>query len=75
MPGHKSRCIGLTAGLGEACTPTAIGADGAVCVIGNATLFSVDRQRCRQCSCRAGIDRHGKGFTFEGWGGLPTIES
>ncbi len=66
MPGHKSRCIRLTAGLGEACTPTAIG---------NATLFPVDRQRCGQCSCRAGIDRHGKGFTFEGWGGLPTIEA
>ena len=42
---HKSRCIRLTAGPGEACTPTAIDAVGAVCVIGNATLVSVGRER------------------------------
>ena len=35
--------IRLTAGLGEAYTPTAIGADGAVYAINNATLFSVGR--------------------------------
>ena len=33
--------IRLTAGLGEACTPTAISTDGAVYAINNATLFSV----------------------------------
>ncbi len=33
--------IRLTSGLGEAYTPTAIGADGAVYAISNATLFSV----------------------------------
>ena len=35
--------IRLTAGLGEAYTPTAIGADGAVYAVNNATLFSVGR--------------------------------
>jgi hypothetical protein len=33
--------IRLTAGLGEAYTPTAIGADGAVYAINDSTLFSV----------------------------------
>jgi hypothetical protein len=36
-----SQSIKLTAGLGEAYTPTLIGADGAVYAINNATLFSV----------------------------------
>jgi hypothetical protein len=36
-----SQSITLTAGLGEAYTPTLIGADGAVYAINNATLFSV----------------------------------
>jgi hypothetical protein len=36
-----SQSIRLTSGLGEAYTPTAIGADGAVYAINNATLFSV----------------------------------
>jgi hypothetical protein len=36
-----SQNIRLTDGLGEAYTPTAIGADGAVYAINNATLFSV----------------------------------
>lgn len=36
-----SQSVRLTAGLGEAYTPTAIGADGAVYAINNATLFSV----------------------------------
>jgi len=35
--------IRLTGGIGEAYTPTAIGADGAVYAIQNATLFSVGR--------------------------------
>lgn len=35
--------IRLTAGLGEAYTPTAIGADGAVYAIGSAALFAVGR--------------------------------
>ena len=35
--------IRLTAGLGEACTRTAINTDGAVYAINNATLFSVGR--------------------------------
>ena len=33
--------IRLTAGLGEAYTPTAIGADGAVYAVNDATLFSI----------------------------------
>ncbi|HZW71914.1 MAG TPA: hypothetical protein VFF43_00145, partial [Caldimonas sp.] len=36
-----SQKIQLTAGIGEAYTPTMIGADGAVYAINNATLFSV----------------------------------
>ena len=36
-----SQKIQLTAGVGEAYTPTVIGADGAVYAINNATLFSV----------------------------------
>jgi hypothetical protein len=36
-----TRRIRLTAGLGEAYTPTAIGADGAVDAVNNAVLFSV----------------------------------
>lgn len=36
-----SQTIQLTSGLGQAYTPTAIGADGAVYAISNATLFSV----------------------------------
>jgi hypothetical protein len=36
-----SQTIQLTSGLGQAYTPTAVGADGAVYAISNATLFSV----------------------------------
>ena len=36
-----TQCIRLTAGLGEAYTPTAIGADGAVYAVNNAMLFSI----------------------------------
>lgn len=36
-----SQSIQLTSGLGQAYTPTAVGADGAVYAISNATLFSV----------------------------------
>jgi hypothetical protein len=36
-----SQKIQLTSGLGQAYTPTAVGADGAVYAISNATLFSV----------------------------------
>jgi hypothetical protein len=36
-----SQSIRLTAGLGEAYTPTLVGADGAVYAINNATLFCV----------------------------------
>ena len=36
-----SQSVRLTAGLGEAYTPTLVGADGAVYAINNATLFSV----------------------------------
>ena len=36
-----SQSIRLTAGLGEAYTPTAIGADGAVYAVNDSTLFSV----------------------------------
>jgi hypothetical protein len=36
-----SQSVVLTAGLGEAYTPTAIGADGTVYAINNATLFAV----------------------------------
>ena len=36
-----SQQIRLTDGLGQAYTPTAVGADGAVYAISNATLFSV----------------------------------
>jgi hypothetical protein len=38
-----SQSIRLTSGLGEAYTPTAIGADGAVYAISNARLYSVSR--------------------------------
>ncbi len=38
-----SQSIRLTNGLGEAYTPTAIGADGAVYAVSNATLFSIAR--------------------------------
>ena len=38
-----SERIRLTAGLGAAYTPTAIGPDGAVYAVGNATLFSIGR--------------------------------
>jgi hypothetical protein len=40
-PDTFSQRIRLTAGLGEAYTPTAIGADGAVYAINDSTLFSV----------------------------------
>jgi len=36
-----SQRIQLTSGVGEAYTPTAIGADGAVYAINNAVLFSI----------------------------------
>jgi len=36
-----SQSIRITDGLGEAYTPTAIGADGTVYAIGNAKLFAV----------------------------------
>ena len=36
-----SQNVRLTSGLGEAYTPTLVGADGAVYAINNATLFSV----------------------------------
>ncbi len=36
-----SQSVRLTSGLGQAYTPTAVGADGAVYAISNATLFSV----------------------------------
>ena len=58
--------IRLTVGLGEACTPTTIGADSAVYAIGNVTLFPVGRQRCGRRRCHARADRHGKGLTHEG---------
>ena len=38
-----SQRIRLSAGLGEAYTPTAIGADGAVYAVSNARLYSVGR--------------------------------
>jgi hypothetical protein len=38
-----SQRIRLTGGLGEAYTPTAVGADGAVYAVNNAVLFSVGR--------------------------------
>ena len=37
-----SETIMLTAGLGEAYTPTLIGVDGTVYAINNATLFAID---------------------------------
>ncbi|HEY2188128.1 MAG TPA: hypothetical protein VGH48_06150, partial [Caldimonas sp.] len=36
-----SQRIQLTSGVGEAYTPTAIGADGAVYAVNNAVLFSI----------------------------------
>ena len=36
-----SQRIRLTSGIGEAYTPTAIGADGAVYAVNNAVLFSI----------------------------------
>jgi hypothetical protein len=38
-----TQSIRLTVGIGEAYTPTAIGADGAVLAINNAILFSIAR--------------------------------
>ena len=44
-PGHNTftQVVTLTAGLGEAYTPTIIGADGTVYAINNATMFAVGR--------------------------------